>query len=102
MAEIILNTAPRVNPTIMKGNVISQNIGSMNISASANGQHMTNSIHHNKTAIMNLMGIGVCLQKSKRQTKVANWPGACLKGIAVHTGRQTRTVLCALMNNSLE
>lgn len=53
---MILNTAPRVKPTIMRGRVISQNTGRTNISTRANGQHMTNNIHHNNTAITNLMG----------------------------------------------
>lgn len=56
IAVISLNTASSVNPTIRKGNKISQTIGSRNKAIRASGQHSTKRRHQRITAINVLMG----------------------------------------------
>ncbi len=71
IAEMSLNTAPSVKPTIINGRVRSQMTGSKNINTSASGQHMTNSMHHNITAITNLISASDLSMGCKGRTKIS-------------------------------
>lgn len=51
MAPMNLNTTSKVKPTIRKGSRSSQISGKRKINSKATGQHSTNNMHHNKTAI---------------------------------------------------
>ena len=51
MPVMSLKTTSRVKPTILNGRRITQISGNRKIRTSANGQHMTNRIHHSMIAI---------------------------------------------------
>jgi hypothetical protein len=55
IAPIILNTTPRVKPTIAKGSSSSQTKKRRKNNPTARGQHKTNNIQNSKTAINNFI-----------------------------------------------
>ena len=73
IAPIILNTTPRVNPTIAKGSNNNQTKKSRKNSPTAKGQHMTNNMQKSNTAINNFIATKIFyLLLLKYQTRFSN------------------------------
>ena len=73
IAPIILNTTPRVKPTIAKGSRINQTKKSRKNNPTAKGQHITNNIQKSKTAINNFIATKIFyLLRLKYQTRFYN------------------------------